>query len=216
MEILFCILIFQKANKMKNKLKADPNQMAYIGRKPQVLGASKVRDSDSWYTPQLYLDAVHAVLGGVDLDPFSSEKANVLVRAQTIFTQANCAFVQSWRVVDEARVFMNPPYSKGLCGRAVAKFIEQYRLGAFVEAIVLVNNATDTRWFQLLVQHCAAMCFTHHRISFWNEDGKPVSGNTRGQAFFYFGQQHNAFAKHFAKFGFVVFPIPEFSSALNN
>ncbi len=196
---------------------ADPNRMAYIGRKPQIgskpqvgqrpqQGILKDRDSDSWYTPKLYLDAVHAALGGIDLDPFTSEKANGLVCATHIFTREHSAFEHSWCVTNNARVFMNPPYSKGLCGRAVERFIEQHQLGAFIEGIVLVNNATDTRWFQILLQHCAAICFTHHRISFWNEDGKPVSGNTRGQAFFYFGTHQDAFAKHFAQFGFILLP----------
>ncbi|UAA38543.1 hypothetical protein KIH87_18035 [Paraneptunicella aestuarii] len=183
--------------------KADSNKLAYIGNKP---GATKKRDSDSWFTPVEYIESVRTVLGTIDLDPFSSEKANEIVGAAKIFTVDNSAFDHDWKVGKEVKVFMNPPYSAGLCARSVDRFIDQYEAGKFVEGIVLANNATDTRWFSALVNRCAAICFTDHRISFWNADRKSVSGNTRGQAFFYFGKKHQEFKKTFIKHGFIMIP----------
>lgn len=166
----------------------------------------KPRDADSWFTPPEYLDSARAVMGGIDLDPFTSAKANEIVAARYIFTLDQSAFENDWKLDEHLRVFMNPPYSAGLCGRAVNRFIDQYEARNFAEAIVLVNNATDTRWFNALVAHCDAVCFTDHRISFWNVDRKKVSANTRGQAFFYFGNKLAEFTQAFEKHGFVLKP----------
>jgi phage N-6-adenine-methyltransferase len=181
---------------------ANASRLGYVGRKP----SSKSRDSDSWFTPPEYLDSVRAVMGGIDLDPFTSERANEIVGAKWIFTSEKSAFEHDWKVDRCVRVFMNPPYSAGLCGRSINRFIDQYEEKCFAEGIVLVNNATDTRWFSALVNHCNAICFTNHRISFWNSDRKNVSGNTRGQAFFYFGRKLTKFKRAFKKHGFVLVP----------
>jgi phage N-6-adenine-methyltransferase len=183
---------------------AEARRLGYVGRMP----TDKPRDADSWFTPPEYLDSVRQVMGGIDLDPFTSEKANEIVGARWIFTIEHSAFEHSWDLDKNIRVFMNPPYSGGLCGRAVNRFIDQYEEKNFIEGVVLVNNATDTRWFNALVKHCAAICFTDHRISFWNADRKNVSANTRGQAFFYFGSKRRLpkFSKTFEKHGFVLMP----------
>ena len=182
--------------------RAKVSRLGYIGRTP----TEKPRDADSWFTPPKYLDSVRQVIGSIDLDPFTSEKANEIVGARYIFTFENSAFETTWDVDKKVRVFMNPPYSAGLCGRAIDRFVEQYQAKNFVEGIVLVNNATDTRWFNALINHCSAICFTDHRISFWNADRKNVSGNTRGQAFFYFGKKLKKFKTTFEKHGFVLIP----------
>ena len=145
-------------------------------------------------------------MGGIDLDPFTSKKANEIVGARYIFTIKNSAFENSWRLDTNLRVFMNPPYSRGSCGRAINRFIHEYEARHVAEGIVLVNNATDTHWFNALVQHCDALCFTDHRISFWNADGKHASSNTRGQVFCYFGRKRDRFKEIFDKHGFVLVP----------
>lgn len=183
--------------------RANVNRLGYIGRTP----TNKPRDADSWFTPPEYLDSVRMVMGGIDLDPFTTKAANEIVDAKWIFTIEKSAFENDWKLGKNMRVFMNPPYSAGLCSRAINRFIDQYETRNFVEGIVLVNNATDTRWFNELVKHCRAICFTDHRISFWNADRKHVSGNTRGQAFFYFGKKLVKFKKTFEKHGFVLAPM---------
>lgn len=185
--------------------KADKNKLAYIGAKPGKNSEIK-RDSDSWFTPPEYIDSVRTVLGTIDLDPFSSLHANEIVKAAHIFSLDRSAFEHQWNVSEATKVFMNPPYSAGMCGRAVNRFIDQYEAKHFVEGVVLANNATDTRWFSALINRCTAICFTNHRISFWNADRKNISGNTRGQAFFYFGRRRVKFKRTFEKHGFVMFP----------
>ncbi len=176
---------------------ADPRRMGYVGRRPGL------RDSDAWFTPAKYVEASRTVLGRIDLDPFSDDVANLTVGAKLHYTEADNAFECSWLA---GTVWMNPPYAGTLCRRAVEKFVEEYRRGAFQTGIVLVNNATETRFFQLLLSVSRAVCLTSHRIAFENRDGKRISGNTRGQAFFYVARKPHLplFKRVFSQFGKVL------------
>jgi len=179
---------------------ANAKKLGYVGRTP----GQKTRDSDSWFTPPEYIASVKEVMGNIDLDPFSSTEANKIIKAGCYLTEDSNALITPWNVKKNTRVFMNPPYSSGLIHKAIQRFLSEYEAGHFQEGIVLVNNATDTRWFRMMVPHAEAVCFTDHRISFWNSDGKRVSGNTRGQCFFYFGKNHLKFAEIFSKHGFIL------------
>lgn len=184
---------------------ANPKRLGYVGKTP---GGTK-RDSNAWFTPPRYLDAVRLALGGsINLDPFSSTEANSKVEAEQFFTEEDDAFSRDWSVQSDGNVFdakagnkrtvfMNPPYSGKLCSEAVTRFLDEYKSGSFTHGIFLVNNATETKWFQRALVECSAVCFTGHRISFWNADGKAQSGNTRGQAFLYFGDDIEAFKTAF-------------------
>lgn len=176
--------------------KADAGKLAYVGRAP-----GQERDSNSWFTPDRYMDAARAALGGtIDLDPFSSEIANERIGAKRIFTEQNSAFDNEWKKRGQKTAWMNPPYSGKLCAAAVTRFISEYGY-SFKEGIVLTNNATETKWFQEMFRTASAVCFTNHRIAFWNADNKKMSGNTRGQAFFYFGPNTDRFGGAFADIG---------------
>ena len=188
---------------------ANIDRMAYVGRKPSSIPFD--RDADSWYTPTAYIEAARKVMGGIDLDPFSSDRANKIIRAARILTPQRSAFETQWlrnhrEHPNGVRVWMNPPYSSGLIARAVDVFLDNLNAGNIEQAIVLIDNATDTQWFRALRERGAAACFTHHRISFESPDGKRVSGNTRGQIFLYFGQESRAeaFIVEFSKFGWCI------------
>lgn len=181
--------------------KANVNKLGYVGKVPQ-----SPRDSDSWYTPLKYLESARKVFGGeISLDPFSSEKANEKVKAVQFYTIEDNALSIEWNTSGKKTVWMNPPYGKTMSA-AVNKFIEQYSKGNFLEGIVLCNNATDTKWFSLLADNSSSFCFTNHRISFEQYDGKNVSGNTRGQTFLYFGKQSHLFKDEFSSYGLILIP----------
>jgi ParB family chromosome partitioning protein len=176
---------------------ANANKLGYVGRTPLTK-----RNSDSWFTPPEYLDSAHKVLGGITLDPFSDLKANEIVRAEFFFDEKMDGLTQPWKKSDNTTVFMNPPYSADMVKKCCERFIEAWNQKEIKAGIILVNNATETRWFQHLLSKANSICFTNHRISFWNADGKVVSNNTRGQAFFYFGSVANQFTEHFRAHGF--------------
>ncbi len=185
-------------------MKADINKLAYIGAKP---GQNKkiTRDSDSWFTPSIYTDMAREVMGEIDLDPFSSKVANEHIKAKRYFDINTDAFKKQW-FQECGSVFMNPPYGRSIIGASIDVFLTNLANKSITQGIVLVNNATETRWFHALLSYADTICFPDHRIAFETNDGKHVSGNTRGQVFFYFGSKLDKFKAVFEKIGVVLLP----------
>lgn len=176
---------------------ADADALGYAG---VANHNRKTRDSDDWHTPGEYVDDARRVMGSIDLDPFTSPEANEYVGAKHILTQADDALATDWARPDVRNVWMNPPYGRGMMNKAVARLIDQR--SSFESAVVLTNAATDTYWYHDLLKSCDAVCQTLGRIAFISGD-KELSGNTKGQAFFYFGPNKRKFADVFSKHGWV-------------
>lgn len=154
---------------------------------------------NEWYTPDEYLESARIVLGGIDLDPASSELANKTVKAKAIYTQKDNGLEKPW----QGKVWMNPPYSQPEIALFSEKLASEWRNGNVQSAIALTHNYTDTQWFHCLASACSAICFTRGRIGFVSPEGK-TAAPTQGQAFFYFGDDPAAFHDEFSKHGFVV------------
>jgi phage N-6-adenine-methyltransferase len=168
----------------------------------------KTRDSDNWQTPSQYLEAARATMGSIDFDPFSDEEANQRVGAREFYTQEEDAFITSWPMERNATVWMNPPYGRGAIQKSVDAFLTH--LDQIEQAIVLVNNATDTAWAHALNESCNAKVETRGRIQFEaRSSDKTKSSNTRGQIFYYFGDDIRRFAEYFKEFGFCWLPCEE-------
>jgi len=154
---------------------------------------------NEWYTPSEYIEAARAVLGEIDLDPASSDKANEVVRASRYFTIGSDGLSQEWA----GRVWMNPPYAADLVGRFCSRLLQFVSSGDVTAAVVLVNNATETQWFQALGRFAAAICFPERRVRFWNGEGTP-SAPLQGQAVLYLGPDAPRFREAFERFGLVL------------
>jgi len=161
--------------------------------KPHVANNS---GNDEWYTPQEYIDAARSVMGDIDLDPASSDVANKVVGAKTYYTAEDDGLSKDWH----GRVWMNPPYAADLIPRFVDKLSMHYQHGGVDEAIVLVNNATETVWFNELVSVASAVIFPKSRVRFYMPDGK-TGAPLQGQAVLYLGRNPGFFMMAFSSFG---------------
>jgi hypothetical protein len=162
--------------------------------------------STEWYMPPKYIDAVHEVLGTIELDPASSPLANLTVRAVRIYTVVDDGLPREWRA---KTAYLNPPYGLAAGTRKSnqaiwsAKLVAEYDAGRVAEAILAVNAHTSADWFKRL-WHRFPICFAG-KIAFrkLQPDGTLQAANTStfGTAFVYLGPNEARFKEVFGKFG---------------
>ena len=137
----------------------------------QILQSGK----QEWYTPSRVVEAAREALGGIDLDPASCETANRVVQAKQFFTREDDGLTQDWH----GKLWLNPPFTKGLIDQFVAKLVTEPGVDAWV---VLTSNTTEARWAQKLFAHADVVCLPNERLSFTGPDahpaknGKPLQG----------------------------------------
>lgn len=165
--------------------------------KPHVTNNS---GNNEWYTPSIYIESARQVLGTIDLDPASCSLANSIVQADNYFTQETNGLDKEWK----GKVWLNPPYASSLIKLFINKLVDEYQSGNTTEAIMLVNNATETQWAKAALIDCNSVCFVERRIKFLNKDLVPANTPLQGQMFVYFGKNADTFSKEFSKYGLVL------------
>lgn len=173
----------------------------YIIRKllPETPHVAQSTGENEWYTPKEYIEAAKSVMGDIDVDPASSEIANKIVKAKIYYTAQNDGLTKPWI----GRIWMNPPYSQPLIVRFSETFVKKYKDTEVKEACVLVNNATDTTWFQMMLEICDKVCFIKGRIRFLDIKEEATGAPLQGQLILYFGKNVQKFSGKFNKFGIV-------------
>ena len=63
---------------------------------------------------------------------------------------------------------MNPPYARGLIDKFATKLRAEVDGGRTTKAIVLVNAAVDTKWFNQIVECADVVGFFRRRVHFVN------------------------------------------------
>lgn len=162
-----------------------------------------------YFTPKEIVDAARRVFGGtIDLDPASCALANETVKAEKFFSIDDDGLSQMWH----GNIWLNPPYTNKppftppYPNSPLLQFVYKLLASDFTAAIVLVDAATDTKWFKDLAAACAGIVFTAGRVNCLPHGEKNSSGPTRGSAIFYIGDDADKFFAEFEQFGFGVYP----------
>jgi hypothetical protein len=151
-----------------------------------------------WYTPEAIMRAVRAVMGGIDLDPSSSDQANVIVQAAQIFTEDENGLAQPWH----GRVFLNPPFAHPTVKYFAEKLLESVDAAQVQQAVWLSNACVDVEWWQSLAAK-GIVCCHRGRVKFYGPDGR-LQPPTLGQTIIYLGPNEAAFRAAFEPFGVVL------------
>jgi ParB family chromosome partitioning protein len=151
---------------------------------------------NEWYTPPQFIESARLVMGSIDTDPASNPIANATVKATRFFTKDEDGLQQKWG----GNVWMNPPYAQPLMSQFAEAISEKFENGEIGQAMILVNNATETQWFQRMASVASAVCFPKSRVKFLDPNGKP-GAPLQGQAIIYFGDNTEAFVEEFSQYG---------------
>lgn len=157
--------------------------------------------NNEWYTPSIYVEAARMVMGSIDVDPASSQKANETVKATKYHTTNEDGRGQPWI----GNVWMNPPYAQPLISEFCDLLVKKYREGEVKQACVLVNNATETMFYQGMLNTCEAVCFIKGRVKFVDEQGNESGAPLQGQTILYFGPHVTDFGMMFQPFGVILY-----------
>jgi len=152
--------------------------------------------NNEWYTPEKFVMAARETMSTIDLDPASSEIANKTVMATKYYTKETNGLDKDW----DGNIWMNPPYASKLIKQFVSKLREEVEYKKVKSFVVLVNNATETKWFNELVSISSAVVFTEKRVRFLDPEGNP-GAPLQGQAILYFGDNEDGFISNFSTFG---------------
>lgn len=150
-----------------------------------------------WNTPPKFIEAAKQLMGSIDIDPASNEKAQEIIKAEKYYTQENNGLDKEWK----GNVWMNPPYSQPLIKEFCFKLIEKIESKEINQACVLINNATETEFVQEMLKICKAVCFIKGRVKFIDMEGKESGSPLQGQFIIYFGNESAKFKKVFSQFG---------------
>jgi phage N-6-adenine-methyltransferase len=155
--------------------------------------------NNDWYTPPHIIECVKETFGGaIDLDPASSEIANKVVGAKRFFTEEIDGLSMEW---SSESVYLNPPYARGWVKKFMDKMVSELDSGRMQEGIALINNGTETGWFQNAASKCSAVCFPRGRIRYLTADLSSSNGPLQGQAILYFGDNREVFLSSFERIG---------------
>ena len=155
-----------------------------------------------WYTPSDIVDPARAVMGSIDTDPASSEKANKLVNAATFYTKEQDGLQHEW----PGNVFINPPFNHPAVQDFAEKLVDSYQRGVTRQAIWVSNAAVGSRWWHDFTIW-GPVCLLHKRIKFYNPNGEQQTLGMFGQCVIYLGERCGQFIETFRAKGDVMWKV---------
>jgi hypothetical protein len=151
-------------------------------------------NSSKWNTPPHIVERVVLTLGRIDLDPCADEALSI--PAARHYTIHDDGLAQPW----SGRTYMNPPY-----GRQIARWVEKldaaFQAGSVTQAVALLPNRTDTRWYRRISY--VPKVELHGRLHFSNsKHAAPFPS-----VIFAFGVDQRRLLQHFGDIGTFWLPV---------
>jgi hypothetical protein len=150
-----------------------------------------------YYTPVEIVDLARLTMGGIDLDPASSERANETVKASVFFTKDSDVLSANWF----GRVWMNHPFSRKNNDAWINKLVDEYENRNIEQACCITFSSTSEGWFRPLLSY--PQCFIFGRTHYRLPDGTIKKGATKGSVVTYFGNDIDSFRRNFSEIGMV-------------
>ena len=163
--------------------------------------------SQSWGTPEKYVNAVKSFFGGsISLDPCSNQYS--IVKAETEFMlPQNDGLKEDWNY---PTIYINPPYGADReRGTTIKNWLAKCALthqNYGSEILALVPVATNTgHWKQSVFGQARAICFLYDTRLKFLENGLDVGkGAPMACAMIYWGKDYEEFFDIFIEYGAVV------------
>jgi len=178
-----------------------------------------------WYTPPELIERARNVMGGIDLDPASSDVAQRWIQAGTYyqfdlsafdfdkprandaelkrdlsrFSQAQFAAQPQWA----GRVWLNPPFDD--TPTWVDRLDSEYIHGDVTAAVLLVNSAPGYIWWENLWRR-RPVCMLRERVCFYQADGTSDGPSKKGTTIAYYGENVQSFIAQFGALGRIILP----------
>lgn len=148
-----------------------------------------------YYTPEFIIEAARRVMGFINLDPASSERANERVKARRFFTPKEDGLAQEW----PGNVWLNHPFGRISNPAWIDKAVNEFQFGNADVLMSITFASTSEAWFQPLLNY--PQCFLCPRTNYLLPDGSVKRGVTKGSVVTYMGVADDLFAKVFSPFG---------------
>ena len=131
-------------------------------------GAAEGGGEVEWYSPAELVEAARKVMGGIDLDPASCEKANEVVKATHWLGVEDDSLGSHWT----GRVWLNPPFAPPLIKAFAERLLTEFQEGRTKQACWLwPTGREDLPWCQDLMGEASALLMPRGRTKFWNSEG---------------------------------------------
>ena len=171
--------------------KEDPS--VQVKKKEPVMPAYEGEEEDERLTPQKYITSARKVIGKWITDPAASRFKDISKSSLSFnYYKHDNGLSKAWGM---STIWLFPPYYD------TDRFVKKLLAGKTSEAIVLVNNETESKWFKDLWNRANAVVFHTGKIQFEIPDGQSYTGPDCGQVFFYIGNDPDKFIDEFSKYG---------------
>ena len=164
-----------------------------------------IQDSGNveWYTPSYIVEAARKTMGSIDLDPFSSFRANENVKADHIYDKDMDGFEKEWF----GNVWCNHPFSRVNNQKIFKKAISEFEKGNCKNICLITFASTSEKWF--IPSMVYPQCFIHRRVQYMDDSLQIVKGVTKGSVVTYIGENTDNFYNAFKDYGTVKIPYQQ-------